>query len=119
MSKAQELDVSTIELSKLEKKILKKILNNGMIPDAPLSNEEEPYAYLYRIHLIERCYSDKYPYSDRGELSTPLNAIRITDKGRIALRRSQSSSLHWKWQIVCDIVMLLISLAAFIKSFFF
>lgn len=121
MPKAQEIDAGIIELSKSEKKILRMLLNNGMMPDEPLINEVDPYPYLYRTDLIEKCYSEKFPYEDPGPglISIPVNAIRITDKGRITLRRSQSSSSHWKWQIVCDIATLSIALAAFIKSFFF
>lgn len=88
MPKAQEIDAGIIELSKSEKKILRMLLNNGMMPDEPLINEVDPYPYLYRTDLIEKCYSEKFPYEDPGPglISIPVNAIRITDKGRIALR---------------------------------
>ncbi|MFB2021698.1 hypothetical protein ACEVJL_09425 [Pseudoflavonifractor sp. P01025] len=121
MQRAQEIDTSAIELSGTEKKILRTLLNSGVMPDEPLTDEMDPYPYLHRTNLIERCYSEKYPYEHPGPgvITIPLNAIRITDKGRVALRRSQSNSSHWKWQIVCDIATLVISLAAFIKSFFF
>ena len=119
MSNIKGIDASSIELSKSEKKILRILLNKGMMPDDPLENQVDPYPYLLRTDLIKRCYSENYPYRDPGNFNIPLNAIQITDTGRMALRRSQSTSSHWKWQIICDIATLVISLAAFIKSFFF
>ena len=112
-------DLGNIKLSRSEWKILKHIDREGSIPDTPLLMDQEPYTYLYRIKLIERFYNDAFPYRDRGALSIPLNAIRISDGGRSVLNRTTSEGNRWKWQLLCDILTILIALAAFIKSFFF
>lgn len=82
-------NTENIELSDAEYEVLRTIFKKGCISDEPLLRKEEPYPYLYRIKLIERFYSSKFPYRDRGELSLPLNALRVSDRGRVVLQRAE------------------------------
>lgn len=111
--------MSTHNLSRREVKALKVISHKGAISDQYVLNEEEPYIYLYRIKLIERFYSENFPTPDVEDFMLPLNALRITDAGRAALAEVQTDIHRWRWQLIVDVLTLGISIAAFIKSFFF
>lgn len=110
--------IDDIELSSSELKVLRTILRQGAISDEPLLHDIEPYPYLYRTGLIERFYSDEFPYRDRVELSIPLNAIRVSDLGRMYLARTSRINGENRLSLSLSAVAVLISLAAFIRSFF-
>ena len=116
---SNEIDVGSIELSPSEYKVLFKIFKKGAVSDTPFLNHEDPYIYLYRLKLIERFDSDNFPHRPSESLSLPLNAFRITDRGRSVLHRMKNNASKARWQTVLSIVSIAISLAAFIKSFFF
>ena len=116
---SSEIDVGSIELSPSEYKVLFTIFKKGAVSDTPFINNEEPYIYLYRIKLIERFDSDNFPHRPTEFLSIPLNAFRITDRGRSVLHRIKNNASKSRWQTVLSIASISISLAAFIKSFFF
>lgn len=116
---SNEIEISSVELSPSEYKVLYKIFKKGSVSDAPFLNNEEPYIYLYRIKLIERFDSDNFPHHPDESLSLPLNAFRITDRGRSVLQRMKNSASRARAQTILSIASIAISLAALIKSFFF
>lgn len=107
-----------IELTASELKALRSILRQGAVSDEPLQHNTEPYPYLYRTKLIERFYSTSFPYRDRGELSIPLNALRVSDLGRMYLARASRTKGESRLSLLLSAIAVLISLAAFIRSFF-
>lgn len=114
-----EIDVGSIELSLSEYKVLDGIFKKGSVSDAPFLNNEEPYVYLYRIKLIERFDSSKFPHHPSDPFSLQFNAFRITDRGRSVLHRMKNNTSQSRWQTAISLVSIAISLAALIKSFFF
>lgn len=110
------VDISNIELSKAEYKVLSSIFEQGFVSDSLL--EREPYAYLYRIKLVERSYSSELPYCDRGEISIPLNALRVSDAGRSYLARTMRISKDALITRAISVLALLVSIATLVYSVF-
>lgn len=79
-----QFDPQKIYLNFAERKALRYVSESEMIPDDVM--DENPYARLLRLELLEHTYCDKFPYIPvAGVISIPTNALALSDYGKIYL----------------------------------
>lgn len=61
----------------------------GILPD--FEYWEEPYAFLARLGLIEHTWENSYTHRVPQGVSIPMNAMKITDKGRLYLAKHRAN----------------------------
>lgn len=78
-----DVDITKIALSHTEAKKLRWLSKHEPVHDKGIENNAAAYR-LYKRGLIERCYSERFPYEmpSRGIVEIPVNAFRLTDAGQ-------------------------------------
>ena len=88
-----ETDITKISLSHDEVKKLRWISKHEPVQEHII--EENPIlSRLYERDLIERCYSEKFPYAEPPDyvIEIPYNAFCLNDAGRQFLNRYQEQN---------------------------
>ena len=109
-------DINQIELSTKELETLKNVDREGCVNDKVM--DVYPYDYLLRLDLLEHGYSAKYPYEPvLGDISIPMNVLKVSDLGRLFLARKRKEEGTSKKDRRRYWITTGIAIAALVKAF--